>query len=297
MLKMSNRLAEDVGPINATTEPFGDIEFASRLRWIFICLYLGPYRSVGCWKDRGRRAISTLEGKDRRLNGPYTRRAHAIQKCYQAAKARGYRYFAVQNGGWCASSSTAGRTYRRYGRSNRCRRGKGGPWANDVYIINGRLPGIRAWSSSVYSNNRRNWGPQLAMRGRSRSSVGFFHSKLENRPWLRIQIPVTKISGVGIINRKNCCGNRLRNLQIRAGMSPSLRNRVVGFFKGPGRTGAEHTVTFRHPVVAKYITFQLMGRGYLQINGIKLYRGVARPSAIRGMIVFASRSILIIEIC
>ena len=47
--------------------------------------------------------------------------------------------FALQNGGWCASSSTAFRTFAKYGRSKKCRRGKGGPWANDVYYLKGEF--------------------------------------------------------------------------------------------------------------------------------------------------------------
>ena len=46
--------------------------------------------------------------------------------------------FAVQHGGWCAASRTGHLTYSRYGRSNRCRNGKGGPWANDVYVLKGQ---------------------------------------------------------------------------------------------------------------------------------------------------------------
>ena len=45
--------------------------------------------------------------------------------------------FAVQHQGWCASSRRAHLTYGRYGKSNRCRNGKGGPWANDVYVLRG----------------------------------------------------------------------------------------------------------------------------------------------------------------
>ena len=252
----------------------------------FFSLSLAPYVSVGCWTDRGSRAIATLEGKDGRLRGAYRSRRQAIQKCYQAARARGYRYFAVQHQGWCASSATAGRTYRKYGRSNRCRNGKGGPWANDVYMIKGSLPGIRAWSSSVLSNGIKNWGPQLAMKGGSRSSTGYFHSNMENRPWLRIQVPVTRYAGVSITNRFDCCWNRLRNVQVRAGMSPSLRNAVVGFFKGPGRKGQTYQIKFKRPVMAKYISFQIMARGILQINGIKLYRSL--PSTVKGNFIFYS---------
>ena len=104
---------------------------------ILSLLHLGSYRSVGCWRDRSARAIPTLEGSDSRLNGEYEGRENAIQKCYQVASERGFKYFAVQNGGWCASSANAGVTYRKYGKSTACRKGKGGGWANDVYVING----------------------------------------------------------------------------------------------------------------------------------------------------------------
>jgi len=51
---------------------------------------------------------------------------------------RGYKAFAVQHQGWCATGPRAHLTYRKYGRSNRCRNGKGGPWANDVYVVFGK---------------------------------------------------------------------------------------------------------------------------------------------------------------
>ncbi|KAK3753634.1 hypothetical protein QZH41_014738, partial [Actinostola sp. cb2023] len=94
-------------------------------------------KNIGCYKDTLNRAIPTLEGKDRLLNGPYRSRRYAIEKCALAAAKRGWKYFAVQAGGWCASSPTAGRTYKKYGRYNSCRNGKGGPAANDVYVLQG----------------------------------------------------------------------------------------------------------------------------------------------------------------
>ncbi|XP_020631488.1 uncharacterized protein LOC110068453 [Orbicella faveolata] len=94
-------------------------------------------KGLGCFRDTGRRAISTLEGRSRLLKGHYRRRRYAIQKCALAAKRRGYSVFAVQHQGWCASARHAYRTYGKYGRSNRCRNGKGGPWANDVYVLRG----------------------------------------------------------------------------------------------------------------------------------------------------------------
>ena len=94
-------------------------------------------KGIGCFKDKGRRAITPLEGRSRLLRGSYRRRRYAIEKCALASIRRGFRVFAIQNGGWCASTRTAHLTYRKYGRSNRCRYGKGGPWANNVYVLRG----------------------------------------------------------------------------------------------------------------------------------------------------------------
>lgn len=72
------------------------------------------------------------------MDGSYQTRRDSIEKCYKAAKKRGFHIFAVQNGGWCASSATAGKTFNKYGKSSACKSdGKGGPWANQVYYIKG----------------------------------------------------------------------------------------------------------------------------------------------------------------
>ena len=71
------------------------------------------------------------------LRGNYKRRRKAIEKCAYEAVKRGYQFIGIQDGGWCASGPRAHKTFVKYGRSNRCRNGKGGPWANDVYRIIG----------------------------------------------------------------------------------------------------------------------------------------------------------------
>ena len=95
------------------------------------------YKSLGCWKDTGNRAVPTLEGKVSTLKGNYRTRHFAIYLCYEAAKAKGYHIFAVQNGGWCAGMRGSTR-YQKYGKATNCRNGKGGAWANNVYQIGGK---------------------------------------------------------------------------------------------------------------------------------------------------------------
>ncbi|XP_077866013.1 uncharacterized protein LOC144353309 [Saccoglossus kowalevskii] len=94
------------------------------------------YQSLGCYRDTSDRAIPTLELHDYRLDGHYSRRSDVINKCANAAVVRGYNIFAVQNGAWCASSAYALESYDKYGASDACLDdGKGGPWANQVYVI------------------------------------------------------------------------------------------------------------------------------------------------------------------
>ena len=49
--------------------------------------------------------------------------------------------FALQEGGWCASSPIADINYKKHGESNDCQAGgSGGIWANQVYkIVFGKL--------------------------------------------------------------------------------------------------------------------------------------------------------------
>ena len=98
--------------------------------------YFLGYKPVGCYRDTRNRAIRTLEGTDYILDGAYKTRKDPIAKCAVAAMRRGYKMFAVQDGGLCMSSATAHNTYDKYGKSTACAGdGEGGPWANHVHVL------------------------------------------------------------------------------------------------------------------------------------------------------------------
>ena len=75
-----------------------------------------------------------MDGSDARILGNYQARKDAIKKCFEVAKERGMKIFAVQHGGWCAASKGLN-GYQKYGKATNCANGKGGAWANDVYLI------------------------------------------------------------------------------------------------------------------------------------------------------------------
>ena len=81
--------------------------------------------------------MTSMEGQDPWLDGKYRNRKQPYQKCALAALNKGYRVFAIQNGGQCFISKDAGKTtYKKYGESKRCKKdGRGGPWSNNVYKI------------------------------------------------------------------------------------------------------------------------------------------------------------------
>ena len=92
---------------------------------------------LGCWQDVvADRAINTLEGTCSKLNGDYRYRQNAIAKCFECALDYGHTVFALQAGGWCASTVNAEDTYQKHGSADKCDKdGEGGPGVNEVYKI------------------------------------------------------------------------------------------------------------------------------------------------------------------
>ena len=91
--------------------------------------------SPGCYKDLPVRAMEILEGQDHLLDGNYSSRKYAMDKCLLVGRGRGYEVVGVQDGGMCVGSAEL-RDFNKYGISHDCRwDGKGGPWATQVYSI------------------------------------------------------------------------------------------------------------------------------------------------------------------
>jgi len=100
------------------------------------------YESFGCYKDKTVRAIPSMERGDVLLRDRYSQRKHAIQKCAVAALTRGYKMFAIQDGGMCVGSPNAHKVHGKYGKSQDCKNdGKGGAGANQVYNLTGSMEG------------------------------------------------------------------------------------------------------------------------------------------------------------
>ena len=130
-----------------------------------------------------------------------------------------------------------------------------------------------------------NYAPHFAIDDKiSEQHSLFFHSQSEDYPWLEITMPEEDyVGGVEIVARWGCCADRLKNIEIRAGMTrvpdgfkgQMLEiNTEVGEFPGPASNGQTITINFENIVLAKYITLQNMGRGVnLELNEVRILKG------------------------
>ena len=94
-------------------------------------------------------------------------------------------------------------------------------------------------------------------------------------PWFQVQLDGTAIvKRVIIINRKDCCGERLRNLEVRAGIYDLEKywlvegnfieqhislNSHCGNYAGPGTTGETIEIYCNPKITANYVTVQMLG--------------------------------------
>ena len=83
-------------------------------------------KSLGCWTDTADRAIS---------GGFRFNSDNPIEDCLIFAKQQGFSVFAVQYNTECFTSADADETYQQYGESDKCKNGRGGSWAQDVYQV------------------------------------------------------------------------------------------------------------------------------------------------------------------
>ena len=133
--------------------------------------------------------------------------------------------------------------------------------------------GIFVIASSVYG---KEWGAHQAIDGKfSKDGFGYFHSAVEPYPWLMIRLNQGIIlSGITIHNRQDCCGDRLKAIEIRAGeelideghSGLIEENTKCGKFDGPGETGGVHTIICDRPIAARIVTIQIKRSGNQVLN-------------------------------
>ena len=100
------------------------------------------------------------------------------------------------------------------------------------------------------------------------------------------------MSSVTIVNRKDSNGWRLTNIEVRTGihevedhfLSQKVAvNPICGRFEGPGENAKVYNITCKTPILAKYVTIQIvpnvtfpnfLPKSILQINELTINENV-----------------------
>ena len=103
-------------------------------------------------------------------------------------------------------------------------------------------------------------------------------------PWLEIELETERvIEQIFVLNRIGCCGEQLANLEVRVGNTPIAQgyggrklenNTVAGVYAGPGLEGETVQIKISPPLSGRYISLQLLGTAYLQVEEVYLQGGL-----------------------
>ncbi|KAM8966354.1 fucolectin-5-like [Pelodytes ibericus] len=101
------------------------------------------------------------------------------------------------------------------------------------------------------------------------------HTRNDYAPWWRLNLrEIKKIGSVVIVNREDCCGNRLQGAQIRVGNSPDINNPVCGTINDVSQS---RITVCCNGMEGQYITVSIPGRReYLTLCEVEVYQHVAQ---------------------
>ncbi|XP_019620660.1 PREDICTED: low-density lipoprotein receptor-related protein 4-like [Branchiostoma belcheri] len=101
------------------------------------------------------------------------------------------------------------------------------------------------------------------------------HTDLEYEPWWKVDLGDTYvISHVTVINRGDCCGERLRNFMVRVGPYEDFRgNTPCGdIYSETPSEGETIDVRCEEPILGRWVSVQLIGReDYLSLCEVQVF--------------------------
>ncbi|XP_071151647.1 fucolectin-6-like [Mytilus edulis] len=101
------------------------------------------------------------------------------------------------------------------------------------------------------------------------------HTRGEFTPWLSIDLQDTfKIKKVVLVNRQDENGERLHDVEVRAGLDGASFSRICGTFKGPSFTGQSVNMLCQKNTFGRFVRAQIVkGRfpEYLSLCEMEIY--------------------------
>ena len=139
-------------------------------------------------------------------------------------------------------------------------------------IFAGNSVFTRAEASSILYNIPASWGPSLAIDGViSNISDGYFHSRTETDPWLKVTARETiHVLSVIVSHRNDCCMERFQNARVILIGVYGNEVQCGNVFAG-GLTSRDRETTFECGSAIPAISIKIVVEGHgmvLQVNEI-----------------------------
>ncbi|XP_035700339.1 uncharacterized protein LOC118432826 [Branchiostoma floridae] len=135
--------------------------------------------------------------------------------------------------------------------------------------------------TATASSHPSHWGPGKAVDGSRGTSVSWYnqclHTNRVYEPWWKVDLGGADsytVNRVSVLNRGDCCGERLRNFQVRVGPDENLaQNDQCGeTYTARPANGATIVVYCDQPMSGRYVSIQVMGRSEnLQICEVEVF--------------------------
>ncbi|XP_078579508.1 uncharacterized protein LOC144863813 isoform X3 [Branchiostoma floridae x Branchiostoma japonicum] len=252
---------------------------------------------MGCYKDTKKRRLP---------KGPKISQEMTPDFCIEHCIDEGYAYAGTQyyEECWCGNE----RHFSRIGRQRNdeqcntpCQGNEeencGGPWRLSVYKVGKKIKTNEESSNealnvalnkkaSQSSLLRSEYPAERAVDGNTGTILyprqECTHTDLEYEPWWKVDLGDTYvISHVRVINRGDCCGERLRNFMVRVGPFEDFReNTPCGDIHSETPSDGE-TITVRcaEPISGRWVSVQLIGReDYLSLCEVQVYTATENGS-------------------
>ena len=141
-------------------------------------------------------------------------------------------------------------------------------------FINSEKVGVLPIKESTALSEHPLYGPENAVD----NDTDTFFASSDNatiNAWIQLELKnAGSVRSVQITNREDCCGQRLKNMEVRFGNTsvmkteqvPISSNTVCGSFGGPGSDGELIVIDCNQTVEGKYVTIQTLDDTVTQIN-------------------------------
>ncbi|XP_076113410.1 uncharacterized protein LOC143081059 [Mytilus galloprovincialis] len=128
--------------------------------------------------------------------------------------------------------------------------------------------GRHAWQTRThYSSGNKKYIPSWAVDGNENT---FTLTEASRNPYWTVDLGKTvHVKQINIINRKDCCGHRLKNIEVKVGLNHN-KMKHCSYFKGPGKTGQFIMLACKTPITGRYVTILKRGKWYLSLAEVQV---------------------------